>query len=437
MYRTRRVGATILAVLTALLLLLTTLGWWAHRYLLDSQRFTDSANQIVDDQTVQDALTVAITDQISQAAGTDLDIVQPFIGSIVEGVVQSSQFQTVFDAAVYRAHDAIVSGDAQNAVLDLTTVVDRVRASIEPIAPNIAKEIPDGEQLRLQILDKTQLQTTYDTLNLVQDLVILLTVLTVVCFAGAIALSPRRWRTLALAGWVTVGLFAARLLAQRVGRGFVSSITDVPEYSKAAGSSYQIVLHGLVVQTIVVLVIALLVALFAGWTDRHGGWPAVVAAVGRGGTWAKAQLPKKAPVAVAAGAPGPAAGSVAGSVAAAGSDGGSEDGTTPDAEAEISPRAVVEGVLAPRLPAPKTAIRAVHWWRAAGLLTLGLFAVFSPGSLTTVVVVLLGIAALYLAVTEAVAAWGSPAPEKPEADDPATPDPDPEPVAETAADREA
>ena len=414
MYRSRRIGASVLAVVAAVLLLLTTMGWWAHRYLLDSQRFTDSANRIVDDQNVQDALTVAITDQISQAAGTDLDIVQPFIGSIVEGVVQSSQFQFVFDQAVYRAHNAVVSGNARSAVLDLSQVVDRVRAAIEPIAPNIAKDIPDGEKLRLTILDKSQLQTTYDTLNLMEDLVIALTVLTVVCFAGAIALSPRRWRTLALCGWVVVGLFALRLLAQRVGRGVVSGIPDVPEYSKAAGSSYQIVLHGLVVQTVAILVIGLVVALFAGWTDRHGGWGAVVATTKRGGAWAKAQLPQRTP------APTPA-------LATAGAAGVAVGGPTDDAteaaegteatgaEPEGSARAVVEGVLAPKLPAPKSSVRAAHWWRAAGLLALGLFAVFSPGSLTTVIVVLLGVAALYLAITEAVAAWGSPAPEKPTA----------------------
>lgn len=412
MYRTRRIGASVLAVVAAVLLLLTTLGWWAHRYLLDSQRFTDSANQIVDDQQVQDALTVAITDQISQAAGTDLNIVQPFIGSIVQGVVQSSQFQFVFDQAVYRAHDAIVSGNARSAVLDLSDVVDRVRAAIEPIAPNIAKEIPSGEKLRLTILDKTQLQTTYDTLNLVENVFVVLTLLTVVCFVAALAVSPRRWRTLALCGWVVVGLFALRLLAQRIGRGVVSGIPDVPQYSKAAGSSYQIVLHGLVVQTVVILVIALVVALFAGWTDRHGGWAAVVATTKRGGAWAKAQLPTRPP------APALAAAGGAGTAVAGPTDDATEVTEETGAESEGSARAVVEGVLAPKLPAPKSSVRAAHWWRAAGLLALGLFAVLSPGSLTTVIVVLLGVAALYLAITEAIAAWGSPGPERPAGEPP-------------------
>ena len=396
MPRTRRIGASILAVLTAILLLLSSLGWWANNYLLDSPQFTKSANEVLDQEHVQTALAAAITDQISHAAGTDLQFAEPFINSIVSGVVQSSQFQTVFDNAVLHAHKAIVGGGARAAVLDLTDVVDRVRASIEPIAPKIADQIPSGEKLRFRLLDKTQVNSFYDTLNTVKDLVVVLTILTVLCFAGALALSPRRWRTLALTGWVVLGLFSVRLLAQHIGRGIVGGLSSRAEYSSAAKAAYTVILHGLAVQTIVIIAIALAVALFAGWSDRHGGWAAVTAAVRRGIAWIRAQLPERTP------APAPALATADGAVVADSDATGAASGTPHTAIA------VVEGALAPRLPVPKTSPRSAHWWRAAGLLALGLFAVFSPGSLTTLIVVLIGIAAIYLAVTEAVAAWGTP-----------------------------
>ena len=403
MPRTRRIGASILAVLTAILLLLSSLGWWANNYLLDSPQFTKSANEVLDQEHVQTALAAAITDQISHAAGTDLQFAEPFINSIVSGVVQSSQFQTVFDNAVLHAHKAIVGGGARAAVLDLTDVVDRVRASIEPIAPNIADQIPSGEKLRFQLLDKTQVNSFYDTLNTVKDLVVVLTILTVLCFAGALALSPRRWRTLALTGWLVFGFFVVRLLAVRVGRGIVGGLSSRQEYSDAAESAYKVILHGLMVQTIVIIVIALVVAVFAGWTDRHGGWATVTAAVRRGIAWIRAQLPERAPRRPRRSRT--ADGTVAAEAAAA-VDGG--DAAVVATGASTTTLAVVEGALAPRLPPPKTSPRSAHWWRAAGLLALGLFAVFSPGSLTTLIVVLIGIAAIYLAVTEAVAAWGTP-----------------------------
>ncbi len=395
MSRTRRIGASILAVLTAILLLLSSLGWWANNYLLDSQQFTQSANEVLDQEEVQTAFAAAITDQISNAAGTDLQFAEPFISSIVSGVVQSRQFQTVLDAAVLRAHKAIVGGGARSAVLDLTDIVDRVRASIEPIAPNIASQIPSGEKLRFQLLDRTQVNSFYDTLNFVKRLFIALTVLTVLCFAGALALSPRRWRTLALSGWVVVGFFAARLLAVRIGRGLVGGLSSREEYAAAAESAYKVILHGLLVQTIVIIMIALVIAGFAGWTDRHGGWAAVTAAVGRGTAWIRAQMPERAPVPALA-------------TSDATDAGGTGDATKPALGASTTALGVVEGVLAPRLPEPKTSPRSTHWWRAAGLFVLGLFAVLSPGSLTTLIVVLIGLAAIYLAVTEAVAGWGTP-----------------------------
>lgn len=440
MVRTRRIAAVVLAVLTAILLLATSLGWWADRYFLNSERFTRTADRIIEQDDVQQALSVAITDQISSAAGTDLQLAQPFIDSIVTGVVRSDQFQNLFDAAVLRLHRAIVGGEARQAVLNLSSVVDRVRNAIDPIAPSLADRIPEGERVRITVLDRTQLDTVYDTVNLVEDLVVLLTVLTVVCFAAAIAVSLRRWRTLALTGWVTLGLFLVALLAQRVGRGVVGGFTDRPEYRDAAESAYKVILRGLVVQTVVIAVLALLVALFAGWTDRHGGWAGVTAAVRRGVAWTKQQLPTRTP------APTPAlAAAGAGAVVTAGPvDATAAPSATTEVDEGVGPagsgtRAVVEGVLAPRLPEPRSAPRAAHWWRAAGLLVLGLFAVFSPGSLTTLVVVILGLAALYLALTEAVAAWGAPRPPRPP--EPETVDGAPEteeaPAAETDAEPEA
>jgi hypothetical protein len=141
----------------------------------------------------------------------------------------------------------------------------------------------------------------------------------------------------------------------------------------------------------------------------------------QGVRWTKAQLPKAAP------APGPAALATVGAGTTAGGVPDAVEGETvaagddaiaPEAPTEeVRARAVVEGILAPRLPEPPRKARAAHWWRAAGLLVLGLYAVFSPGSLTSVIVVLLGVVALYLAITEAIAAWGSPRePKAPDGD---------------------
>ncbi|GMU79196.1 MAG: hypothetical protein AMXMBFR46_19890 [Acidimicrobiia bacterium] len=433
----RRVGAAILVVLAAVLLLLSGYGWWAKRYFLDSDRFSAKADQILELESVQEALAVAITDEISKASGHDLQIARPFIATIVREVVQSGAFQDVFDGSVRRLHRAVVGGRARDAVLNLSESVDRVKRALEPIAPDLADEIPSGKKVRVTVLDKSELQTIYDTTNLVENVVIGLTIATIVLFAAGIALSDRRWRTTALAGWVVLGLFLASLVSLRIGRGVLGGIPDRPEYSSAAQDAYKVITRGLMVQGVVFSILGLLVALGAGWTDRHGGWAGVTGAVGRGSRWVKAQVPTRAapePALVAA-ADGPTGGAAPAAIAAgvsaapgegvsgeaAPGEGAPGEGAPGVAAAAPPVRVAAHGVLAPRLPEPPRKARTAHWWRAAGLLVLGLFAILSPASLTTVIIVLLGLVALYLALTEALAAWASPRepaePDEPEAGD--------------------
>lgn len=361
--RARRVVASVLAVLGGVLLLLSSFGWWAERYFLDSARFASKANQILDQEAVQQALAVAVTDQISRASGRDLRIAEPLVATIVREVVRSDAFRAVFDGAVSRVHRAVVGGEARDAVLNLSRTVDQVKAALDPVAPELAAEIPDGEKVQVKLLDESGLQTIYDTTNLVQQVVVAITVLTLACLAGAVACSPRRWQTLALAGWVTLGVFAFSLVAVWVGRIVTGSLIADADYSSAAEAAYKVITRGLVVQGLLFGILGLLTGLGAGWIDQSGGWAVAREVLGHATAWVRAQVPERAPL---------------------------------------------HGALAPRLPQPSRHVRSVHLRRAAALAALGAYAVSSPRSLTAIVVVLLGMAALYLALTEAVAAWAAP-----------------------------
>ena len=158
----RRVVAGIVVVVGSFLLLLSSFGWWADRYFLESDRFSDKATQILDQTDVQDALAFALTQQISKQSGHNLSLAEPVIQSIVREIVGSDAFQKIFDTAVLRAHRAVVSGHARKVVLDLSESVDRVRSALRPIAPNLAKKIPKGETVEVRILSKTQLDTVYE-----------------------------------------------------------------------------------------------------------------------------------------------------------------------------------------------------------------------------------------------------------------------------------
>jgi len=392
----RRFGAGFLVVVSTILLVAASLGWWANRDLLDSQRFSTGTVKVLQQTSVQDALTEAITDQISDAAGRDLRLAQPIIAAIVREVVTSTAFQKIFEGALTEVHGAVVDGSAKDAVVNLTEVVGDVRAALKQIAPDLADKIPTQRQIEVQVLDRTQLDLIDRVTGLTRTVTVVLTVLALVGFAGALTLSSRRWKTLAFAGWSVLVAFGFVFVVQVAGRVAIGIAIPNEIDAKAAQDAYGIVSHFVLTTAIVLGIVGLLTALAAGWIDRNGGWSVARDHLRRGARWVRAQVP-----ATGDGAAAPATGPGAGSTVAAAARG------------EVtSVHEITAGVLAARLPTPTRNARTVHWWRAAVLLLVGIYALVSPGGLTTVVVVLLGLGILWLSLTEGLAALASPRPVK-------------------------
>ena len=61
----RRFGAGVLVVVSTVLLVMASFGWWADRDILDSKRFSSNGVEVLQQPSVQDALTAFITERIS------------------------------------------------------------------------------------------------------------------------------------------------------------------------------------------------------------------------------------------------------------------------------------------------------------------------------------------------------------------------------------
>jgi hypothetical protein len=368
-------------------------GWWLERNFLNTERFTGTANNVIDEVDTQDAITQVLVRQISSAAGQNLELAQPLLATVVQHVVDSDAFRAIFDRALSEAHALVVDRDAEQVVLDLTATYDRIKVPLERFAPDLAADLPSREELRVVLLERSQLTAAWDAVDLVQDVIAIVTVTALVLLAAGIALSFERWRALALAAWVLVGTLATILLALVVVRSVIPDRISDAVYARAAKTGIGVITHGLVVQSIAFAVIAGVVAVAAVWTQRHGlsAWADAFRRLWR---WVQARLPRRAPV------------------------------PTPDTEPSPAPAAAATGTAAGVAPEVTGAIdrllarggaRGQHAWRAVALLGIGLFAVLAPGGLTTVVVVLIGVGALYLAVVEGVAALRSAPRSTPEA----------------------
>jgi hypothetical protein len=404
--RVRRILAIVLLVLGGLGLAVATTGWWLERNVLETGRFTGTANRILDQEATQNAITQVLVRQLSSAAGQNLELAEPLLNTVVQGVVDSDAFRAIFDRALSAAHEVLVDRDVEQIVLDLTETYDRIRAPLEQFAPDLAADLPSREELRVVLLERSQLTTAWDLVALLQGVTTLVTVAALVLLAAGIALAFERWSALAVAAWVFVGTLAVVLLSLVVTRSVVPDRISDAVYGRAAKAGIGVVTHGLVVQTIAFAVIAGVVALAAGWTQRHGvrawadlfrrAWRRIEVLVPQPSAQPAPEQPAPEPSAPAQPAPEAPVPATAGGAAAV-------------------PREVTRTL--DRLLA-RGGARAQHAWRAVALLGVGLFAVLAPGGLTTVVVVLLGVGALYLALVEGFAAWRAPKPSAPEASAP-------------------
>jgi hypothetical protein len=387
--RVRRILATVLLVVGGLGLAVASTGWWLERNFLNTERFTGTANDMLDQVDTQDAITHVLVRQISSAAGQNLELAEPILASVVQNVVSSDAFRAIFDRALAAAHDLLVDRDSEQIVLDLTDTYDRIKAPLEQFAPGLAADLPSREELRVVVLERSQLTTAWDAVDLVKGVIAGVTVAALVLLAAGIALSFERWRALALAAWILVGTLAFVLLALVVARAVIPDRIPDAVYARAAKTGFGVITHGLVVQSIALAVVAGVIAVAAAWTQRHGisAW---ADAFRRGRGRIEALFARRAPSPRPADEPAPVA------------------ATAGATEADPELARAIDRLLA------RGGTRNQHAWRAVALLGGGLFAVLAPGGLTTLVVVLLGVGALYLAVVEGVAALRAPRQSTPE-----------------------
>jgi hypothetical protein len=358
----RRIGATVLVVVGAIGLVVASAGWWLERSFLDTSRFTSTANSLLDRSEIQAELTSVLVRQLSKEAGADLQVAQPFLAAIVQQVVDSGAFRTVFDTALSRAHKVLVDRGTEKIILDLTGAYDQVRAPLQQVAPNLAGQLPSKQQLDVVLLHRSQLTVIWDLIDRFKRMVDVVTIAAVVLVAAGIALAVDRWRALALAGWVVVGGLVVVVLALLVTRIVASARISDGTSSDAVRAAFTVVTRPLVVQSVVLAAIAALVALAARFTAYHG-FEAWRGATRRAGARIGAMVPRV-------------------------------EGSVPSGRWH--------------LPPPRSGTRGAHVWRALGLVALGLFAVLEPDTVTDLVAVVVGLALLYLAVLEAVAAAHTP-----------------------------
>ncbi|WP_215909511.1 hypothetical protein [Streptacidiphilus fuscans] len=302
-HRVRATGSAVLIVVAAVLSLLAVISVWANDQVTDTNRFVATMAPLASDPQVQDALTTRVTNvvvqqinvpslvgQLSQAAsqkgvppkaanligslsGPIGSGITSLVGNVVNKVVTSPAFATVWTNAMRTAHASMVkalTGQGGGAVslannqvtIDLAPIIEQVKTQLVGAGLGLASKIPTVHAT-FTVYSSKSIGKLKSYLRLLQILGNWMPVIAVLVAAAGVYLARDRRRALIGAA---IGVAAAMLLLGVTLAVFRSYFLDqLPPgvNAGAAGSVYDALIHFLRVTVRAVGALAVLVALGA------------------------------------------------------------------------------------------------------------------------------------------------------------------------------
>src|SRR5256885_3254894 len=232
----RRLGATGLVWVTALLLLLATVFGYARRALFDSNQFAGRASATLRDDSVRTLVAQRVTDQVALKQQADLIAARPIIEQVVSTVVGGTAFRALFVRAVRDVHSAVFHRDRNTVTLTLADVGTVAAAALERLDPSVANRVRQSGKVTL--VDDHLGQATGKLARIARDVRVFAWVLlglTVAAAAAALVVSTDRRRTVEQLGVATAVVGIAVVVIYTLARAIVLAQFSDPEDRAAAG----------------------------------------------------------------------------------------------------------------------------------------------------------------------------------------------------------
>jgi hypothetical protein len=246
-----------LAVLGGLLTFAAIFSIWINRQALNTDNWVDTSNKLLANEDVRHRLSEYLTEQLFAKVDLSEDLqaalpprLAPLAGPaagalegaaprVAERILASAPFEAIWETSNRTAHEAllrILNGETGPIAAQGDKVVLELRPAVKRLGERFGigvtgERIPAGAG-NITILEGGELKTAQDIAKAVRELPIVLTLLALACFAGAIFLAgPRRRETLRAVGFAVA---AAGLLVLAL-RGFAGSVV-VDELSRVSSA---------------------------------------------------------------------------------------------------------------------------------------------------------------------------------------------------------
>jgi hypothetical protein len=248
MSKGRRRTVKALVVLGSVLAFLSVFAIWTERQALNTDDWVDTSDRLIQNSTIRTAVGDYLADQLyenvdveresesilpddlRELAGPASGGLRQVAGDGADQLLKTSTAQSLWQDANRAAHEQLIAvlEDKKEAV---STEGGDVTLNLGSLVTNLAEQVGIGEDLaqklppdagQITILRSDQLKTAQNIAAAIKGLAIVLTILTLACFAGAIYLSrDQRWVTVLFCG---VGLIAAGfavIVAREIAGGIV------------------------------------------------------------------------------------------------------------------------------------------------------------------------------------------------------------------------
>jgi hypothetical protein len=288
----RRWGVGAILVLATIVATVTIFAIWAQRQVADTDNWTDTTTQLLENEKVRDALGTYLVQELFVAAPIEDGLrnalpprLQPLAGPATAGlrevaqrnaprVLGSAAALNAWRTANERAHTLLLkilrSERTANGevTLDLGGLATQI-ADSTGLPPSAVQKLPPNVA-ELTVLKSSQLEAAQTGFEVVEKLPVVLGFVLVALFAAAIWLSPDRRRTVLSCGLCLVIAAIAVFALRRLGGSLVvGALADAPNAHAAAPDVWDIATSLLVAAASGTLLLGVLIVLGA-WLSGPG-----------------------------------------------------------------------------------------------------------------------------------------------------------------------
>jgi hypothetical protein len=299
MSRGRSIAVWTLVALATLVLIVSSLVVWSKRQLLDTDQFTASSTQLLENDQVRAALSAKLVQLIGQEANFQQRIKSqlppaaqgavPVLAGIVrsgatnaiDSFLSTSAAQTLWQTAIRQAHMTLVDVLEGRNVRNISTSNGQIVLNVQPMISQVATRLgvtlpASAAQGQIVLMSSNQLKNAQHAVKVLHALTIFLIVLVLVLYALAVWLAVGRRRVvLEAVGGSLIGSGLVLLIVRRlVGDWLVHSFVHI-EANKAPVNAIWLIETDLLRDIALVLIVYglyVLVAAFLGGPSRAATW---------------------------------------------------------------------------------------------------------------------------------------------------------------------